>query len=53
MSNYEDLSESWNSGSRESAEIETRMCTTCRGTGEDRDGADCVTCHGYGDVELV
>lgn len=50
MSYYPDLAESWSSGSREVAEQTTRMCTTCRGSGEDHDGADCITCHGYGDL---
>lgn len=25
-------------------------CKRCYGTGEDRDGADCVPCEGYGTV---
>lgn len=25
-------------------------CKRCRGTGEDRDGADCVPCVGFGTV---
>lgn len=25
-------------------------CTTCRGLGQDRDGADCIDCEGYGSV---
>jgi RecJ-like exonuclease len=25
-------------------------CKRCKGTGEDRDGADCVPCEGYGTV---
>lgn len=24
------------------------MCHRCKGTGEDRDGADCLNCDGYG-----
>jgi DnaJ-class molecular chaperone len=27
-------------------------CKRCHGTGEDRDGADCVHCDGYGTVIL-
>jgi DnaJ-class molecular chaperone len=26
------------------------VCKRCYGTGEDRDGADCVPCEGYGTV---
>lgn len=33
----------------ESAEEEIE-CKRCYGSGEDRDGADCVPCEGYGTV---
>jgi DnaJ-class molecular chaperone len=27
-----------------------KLCTTCRGHGEDRNGVDCMVCGGYGTV---
>jgi DnaJ-class molecular chaperone len=35
------------SGESTAEEVE---CKRCYGTGEDRDGADCVPCEGYGTV---
>lgn len=30
--------------------LEEYECKRCRGLGEDRDGADCVFCDGYGSI---
>lgn len=33
--------------------VTEKRCIVCRGSGQDRDGADCINCEGYGTVLVV
>lgn len=30
-----------------------QICHRCKGSGQDRDGADCLGCYGEGEIPLV
>ena len=50
-SNYMYDVDHWNNHVFQNEEVVEVECKRCYGTGEDRDGADCIYCDGYGTLE--
>lgn len=49
---YADQFEGWIYGDPHINSLAERRCTTCRGSGMDRDEADCIDCEGFGTIPL-
>lgn len=50
MSNYFTDADRWNHVESGTNSDEEKICARCKGLGEDKDGADCVFCEGFGSV---
>lgn len=50
MSYYSADPTGWNSMAPGINSGEEKICARCKGLGEDKDGADCVPCEGFGSV---
>lgn len=47
-SNYSDDFDWWNDVDGENDRPKEIRCQACHGSGQDRDGADCIPCEGFG-----